>query len=631
MGLSATQLARIQSRLSEQRLCARRRVGKPIPIELLPGKTVWLHDLSEGGLSVSGSAGVETGTTTCIRFDFPETNSVIDAAGVVAWTDVSGRAGVRFTDIEPDSTESLRQWLLSDEQAQDMSVTEPNIQDSELTNSIACLQEVSELKALISSQQLDSPAALDLIVRRMMELTSATGAAIVLREGDDAICRASAGNAPDVGVKLSSASLTGECFRTGAMVVLEDSEKDPRVNPEICRQLNFRSLVVMPIISEERTVGILEVLSPKPRNFEGGDVLVLSFVAELIAGIAAPAPAEQRAITANLDLESFLHETTVEDVLEDRGVLPSSVVEDPASEVEAPSEATRSSTVPELRQALEQMVHATSPLALTIAAERPFVPQEVPEIQARVRLAEELRSRKLRLVVAVVLGVVLLIIVAIFVFRSANRKTAIPATSQPKSISQTTAPSTPAPIVASTARPGSLESRAATLSSASPAPVPREKTDKLESKSSKSDEIKIRQGTSIQLTDSSEAAPEAPAVGQIENQTVSTLPSTVVVPVMAPAAGLGPAQSKGVTPGKLLRKVAPRYPEMALRAGISGDVVLTGTIATDGSLHNLKVISGSPLLQSEAIAAAKQWKYVPYLLDGKAIETDTRITISFHR
>jgi TonB family protein len=629
MGLSATQLARIQSRLSEQRLCARRRVGQPIPIELLPGNTVWLHDLSEGGLSVSGSVGVETGTTTYIRFDFPETNSVIDAAGVVAWTDLSGRAGVRFTHIEPDSTESLRQWLLSDEQAPDMSVTEANIQDSELTNSIACLQEVSELKALISSQQLDNPAALDLIARRMMELTRATGAAIVLREGDDAICRASAGNAPDVGVKLSSASLTGECFRTGAMVVLEDSEKDPRVNPEICRQLNFRSLVVMPVVSEERTVGILEVLSPKPMNFEGGDVLVLSFVAELIAGIAAPSPAEQRAIATNLDLESFLHETTVEGVLEDRGHLPSSVVEDPAPEVEPPSEATRSSTVPKLRQA-EQMVDAASRVAPTVAPERPVVPLEVPAIQVRVRLAEELRSRKLRLVVAVVLGVVLLIITAIFLFSSATRKTAIPATSQPKSLSQTSAPSAPAPTLASTASPSSLESRAATLSSARPAPA-RERTEQLESKSSKSDEIKIRQGTSIQLTDSSEAAPEAPAVGQIENHTISTLPSTVVVPVMAPAAELGPVQSKGVTPGKLLRKVAPRYPEMALRAGISGDVVLTGTIGKDGSLHNLKVISGSPLLQSEAIAAAKQWKYVPYLLDGKAIETDTRITISFHR
>jgi TonB family protein len=630
MGLSATQLARIQSRLSEQRLCARRRVGQPIPIELLPGNTVWLHDLSEGGLSVSGSVGVETGTMTDIRFDFPETNSVIDAAGVVAWTDLSGRAGVRFTHIEPDSTESLRQWLLSDEQAPDMSVTEANIQDSELTNSIACLQEVSELKALISSQQLDNPAALDLIVRRMMELTRATGAAIVLREGDDAICRASAGNAPDVGVKLSSASLTGECFRTGAMVVLEDSEKDPRVNPEICRQLNFRSLVVMPVVSEERTVGILEVLSPKPMNFEGGDVLVLSFVAELIAGIAAPSPAEQRAIAANLDLESFLHETTVEDVLEDRGHLPSSVVEDPAPEVEPPSEATRSSTVPKLSQA-EQMVDAASRVVPTVAPERPVVPLEVPAIQVRVRLAEELRSRKLRLVVAVVLGVVLLIITAIFLFSSATRKTAIPATSQPKSLSQTSAPSAPAPTVASTASPSSLESRAVPLSSARPAPAHRERTEQLESKSSKSDEIKIRQGTSIQLTDSSEAAPEAPAVGQIENHTVSTLPSTVVVPVMAPAAELGPVQSKGVTPGKLLRKVAPRYPEMALRAGISGDVVLTGTIGKDGSLHNLKVISGSPLLQSEAVAAAKQWKYVPYLLDGKAIETDTRITISFHR
>jgi protein TonB len=94
---------------------------------------------------------------------------------------------------------------------------------------------------------------------------------------------------------------------------------------------------------------------------------------------------------------------------------------------------------------------------------------------------------------------------------------------------------------------------------------------------------------------------------------------------------LSPVQSQGVTEGKLVRKVLPRYPEMARRAGVSGDVIINATIATDGTLRNLKVTSGSPLLREEALTAAKQWRYSPYKLGGKPIETETRITVSFHR
>jgi TonB family protein len=59
-------------------------------------------------------------------------------------------------------------------------------------------------------------------------------------------------------------------------------------------------------------------------------------------------------------------------------------------------------------------------------------------------------------------------------------------------------------------------------------------------------------------------------------------------------------------------------------------VVLAANIGTDGMLHNLRVISGSPVLRDEALSAARQWRYIPAMLSGKPVETDTRITISFH-
>ena len=97
-----------------------------------------------------------------------------------------------------------------------------------------------------------------------------------------------------------------------------------------------------------------------------------------------------------------------------------------------------------------------------------------------------------------------------------------------------------------------------------------------------------------------------------------------------PTPELGPIQSQGVTEGKLVKKVLPRYPEMARRAGVAGDVVINATIAMDGTLRNLRVMSGSPLLREEAVNAARQWRYSPYKLGGKPVETETRITVSFH-
>src|ERR1700757_3665147 len=174
MGTSATQLSRIQSHPNDQRLSPRKRVSLPIPIELISGKEVWLLDLGEGGLSVSGSSRLELGTIACARFQFPETKSLIDAAGVVAWSNDSGRVGVRFTHVKPDTTAALRRWLRDSSTAVsgNSMVSQP---DAELANQISCLGEVAELQSIISAEQLDCDAALDLIVRRMTELTRATG------------------------------------------------------------------------------------------------------------------------------------------------------------------------------------------------------------------------------------------------------------------------------------------------------------------------------------------------------------------------------------------------------------------------------------------------------------------------
>jgi len=82
-------------------------------------------------------------------------------------------------------------------------------------------------------------------------------------------------------------------------------------------------------------------------------------------------------------------------------------------------------------------------------------------------------------------------------------------------------------------------------------------------------------------------------------------------------------------PLQLIQRVSPTYPHAAQQARIQGAVVLEGVIGTDGSLKSATVISGHPLLVQSAVDAVKQWKYKPYVLDGKPVEVKTQITLQF--
>src|SRR3984893_14234519 len=87
--------------------------------------------------------------------------------------------------------------------------------------------------------------------------------------------------------------------------------------------------------------------------------------------------------------------------------------------------------------------------------------------------------------------------------------------------------------------------------------------------------------------------------------------------------------SQGVTQGLLIRKIQPNYPPLARQARIQGAVLLPAEISKDGSIQNLRLISGHPMLAPAAIEAVKQWKYKPYILNGEPVEVETQITVNF--
>ncbi len=87
--------------------------------------------------------------------------------------------------------------------------------------------------------------------------------------------------------------------------------------------------------------------------------------------------------------------------------------------------------------------------------------------------------------------------------------------------------------------------------------------------------------------------------------------------------------SQGVTKGQLIFRVEPEYPKIALAARIQGQVFLKAIIAKDGSIKELELVSGPPMLAPNAIQAVRQWRYRPFLLNGEPVEVETNVAIMF--
>jgi TonB family protein len=87
--------------------------------------------------------------------------------------------------------------------------------------------------------------------------------------------------------------------------------------------------------------------------------------------------------------------------------------------------------------------------------------------------------------------------------------------------------------------------------------------------------------------------------------------------------------SEAVSTGLRVTKVEPQYPEVARTARIQGQVVLKALIDKSGSVEEVTLVSGPPMLATAAIEAVKQWKYKPYLLNDQPVKIETLITVSF--
>ncbi|PYX71097.1 MAG: energy transducer TonB [Acidobacteria bacterium] len=147
----------------------------------------------------------------------------------------------------------------------------------------------------------------------------------------------------------------------------------------------------------------------------------------------------------------------------------------------------------------------------------------------------------------------------------------------------------------------------------------------------------------VQMIKEEDAPPPMPSVGGVVGGVPGGIPggqlggviggivnaTNAAVPKFIPVTPQRVRISQGVTRGLLVQKVEPQYPTLARAARVQGDVVLSAVIDTNGQITNLQLVSGHPMLVPAAIAAVKQWRYKPYLLNGQPVEVETTITVIF--
>lgn len=159
--------------------------------------------------------------------------------------------------------------------------------DSLLPQDSSHVSQVAQALAAHGGGTLSLDLAFDLVLNEVVSLArsacGANGAAIAWARDGEMVCRATTGNAPNLGVRVETASgMVGACLEQREIQLCSDTESDPRVNPEACRELGVRSMLIAPLTDGDTAFGIVEVFSDEPHAFAEREVYALKGLAQRI-------------------------------------------------------------------------------------------------------------------------------------------------------------------------------------------------------------------------------------------------------------------------------------------------------------------------------------------------------------
>ena len=125
-------------------------------------------------------------------------------------------------------------------------------------------------------------------------------------------------------------------------------------------------------------------------------------------------------------------------------------------------------------------------------------------------------------------------------------------------------------------------------------------------------------------TDSDSAVPPVASAAEAAQNAIPLVEQPYSIPAPPP-----PKQAVVQAP-QLIRRVDPVYPPLAVSRHLNGIVKMHIIVSASGTVRDVRVLSGPPMLAEAAARAASQWVYSPAIVDGKASDSDVDISIAFH-
>ncbi len=415
---------------------------------------------------------------------------------------------------------------------------------------------LAQLRARISDSKLSLDTMLDSIVQAARLVVYADGAAIAMRRRDNlVVCQARSGDmAPELGTELDADSrISGQCLRTGGTLRCDDTNKDPRVDAEVCRSVGLRSVAVVPVGRKPAVSGVLEAFSALPNAFDDTHVELLEEMAELV--IAAQRRSAESGVEvaskklANMRKRSLILAAVAVPVLLSWLVFGSKSNSHPVSAAARQPVGGPSASAVGDRLSVGVLTPTPSPV-------------EDP--------------------------------------RSAN-------------------PNLPSPMVKGSKTEKDSLTGDVTVRKFAPAPASNWNTS-----------VQVPNGLRRPPAQNPDQSGEtAPALSAVSTS-FETAPGGLLFAVPNNLPQVPMKVSQGISGGTIEQQVNPIYPSEGL-VPREGQVLLQAVVAEDGTVHDLQVINGHPLLARAAIQAVAQWRYRPFLLDGQPIRMTIEITLIFKR
>jgi len=434
-----------------------------------------------------------------------------------------------------------------------------------------------------------------------MVLTGATGLAIAMWKDGAMLCRARSGEtAPPLGARLSAETgISGECLRTGKIQHCVDTERNRLVDVEVCRSLGLRSIAVIPIQGERGNNGIIEAFSTEPGAFSAHHLAVLEHLAALAERARAAKPVGASPIAPPMRVKAPVEKPGPS------GLMPASdrfvdFVRALVGKRPLVLGAVALATVLLLVFVIwlgwrgsdgnESRAQAAAPVAVATSATGPTVQdaklsssgiagQHVPDNDA--------------------------------VWKPNPGGQLLTPNGKPSAARTVRADGELNAAATRNKETGRASSNSDAPSANGPSPITVQPASTNPSSAHKTEEV---------------AALEPPRLGVDQSPQVfkGVLSAQPVVPALTQQ-----RVSRGVSGGELIHRVPPVYPPQAKSLRVEGKVVLDATVLEDGTVSDLKIVQGAPVLITSAMDAVKKWRYKPFLLDGKAIKSPMRITVDF--